>query len=163
MYPIMGSLMNYSNKVYKIILSSMIFSLNYKLVISYNLFSLLIYYYLYEKPKLEVILFELEVTKNDLVYQLENIDEYVKNRPVEKTGIATFDEPFIKYEPYGVTLIIGAWDYPIQLLFMPLVGAITAGNCAIIKPSEVPKNTENLIANLIPKYLNKVCINNKYF
>ncbi len=115
-----------------------------------------------EKPKLEVILYELVVTKNDLVYQLENIDEYVKNRPVEKTGIATFDEPFIKYEPYGVTLIMGAWNYPIQLLFMPLVGAITAGNCAIIKPSEVPKNTEKLITDLIPKYLNKVCIN-KYF
>lgn len=66
------------------------------------------------------------------------------------------DECYVKYDPYGVVLIIGAWNYPLQLLLCPLVGAIAAGNCAIIKPSEVAANTERLLAELLPKYLDQV-------
>ena len=66
------------------------------------------------------------------------------------------DRAFIHYEPYGVTLIIGAWNYPVALVLGPLVAAITAGNCAIIKPSEIAENTAQTLAQLIPKYLNNV-------
>ncbi|CAG2105821.1 unnamed protein product, partial [Medioppia subpectinata] len=111
----------------------------------------------FKKPKNEVIMNELEVTKNDLVYQLDNIDDYVKRHAVEKEGFSVADEPFLQYEPYGVVLVIGAWNYPVQLLFAPLVAAITAGNCALIKPSEMPRNTEHLIRELIPQYLDNDC------
>jgi aldehyde dehydrogenase (NAD+) len=50
-------------------------------------------------------------------------------------------------------LIIGAWNYPIQLLFSPLVAAIAAGNCAIVKPSELSPKTAALIERLLPDYL----------
>lgn len=103
-----------------------------------------------------MILYELEPIKNDVVYQLENIDQYIERRPVEKLGFAAFDEPFLHYEPYGVVLIIGPWNYPIQLVLYPLVAAISAGNCALIKPSEVTENTDRLLSELIPQYLNKV-------
>jgi acyl-CoA reductase-like NAD-dependent aldehyde dehydrogenase len=88
---------------------------------------------------------------------LENIDNYVKRRPVEKLGFALMDEPYLQFEPFGVVLIIGAWNYPVQLLVIQLVAAIAAGNCVIIKPSEVVPNTEQLLTELIPQYLNKVC------
>ncbi|XP_077867118.1 aldehyde dehydrogenase family 3 member A2-like [Saccoglossus kowalevskii] len=67
------------------------------------------------------------------------------------------DDVYIKNEPYGVCLILGAWNYPIQLTLLPLVGVIAAGNTAVIKPSEVSANSADLVAKLIPKYLDKDC------
>jgi acyl-CoA reductase-like NAD-dependent aldehyde dehydrogenase len=66
------------------------------------------------------------------------------------------DTVIIYNDPYGVVLIMGAWNYPFQLSLMPLVGAIAAGNCAIIKPSEVAPASADLMARLIPKYLDQV-------
>jgi aldehyde dehydrogenase (NAD+) len=58
-----------------------------------------------------------------------------------------------QYEPLGVTLIIGPWNYPIHLLLAPLVGAVAAGNCAILKPSEHTPACSALLAELVPQYL----------
>jgi acyl-CoA reductase-like NAD-dependent aldehyde dehydrogenase len=66
------------------------------------------------------------------------------------------DRAFVKHDPYGVVLIIGAWNYPIMLTLQPLVGAIAAGNCAIIKPSEISPRTSAKLAELLPKYLDSV-------
>lgn len=60
-------------------------------------------------------------------------------------------------EPYGVCLVIGAFNYPIQLTAGPFVGAIMAGNCCVMKPSEMSSNSEQLLATLIPKYLDNDC------
>jgi aldehyde dehydrogenase (NAD+) len=55
-------------------------------------------------------------------------------------------------------LVIGAWNYPIQLTLVPMMGAIAAGNTVIVKPSEVSVNCSNLLSELIPKYLDNVSI-----
>ena len=52
-------------------------------------------------------------------------------------------------EPYGVTLIISPWNYPFQLAIAPLIGAIAAGNCAVLKPSELTPVTSKLLRNMI--------------
>ena len=67
----------------------------------------------------------------------------------------------VAFEPFGVALIIGPWNYPFQLLLAPLIGAIAAGNCAILKPSEFAPHTAAVIAKLIttnfpPEYLTVV-------
>jgi aldehyde dehydrogenase (NAD+) len=56
---------------------------------------------------------------------------------------------FIQPEPYGVALIMGPWNYPLQLLLSPLVGALAAGNCVVLKPSEFAPRTVATIAQLI--------------
>jgi acyl-CoA reductase-like NAD-dependent aldehyde dehydrogenase len=66
------------------------------------------------------------------------------------------DGVLIYNDPYGVVLIIGAWNYPLQLTLLPVSGAIAAGNCVIIKPSEVAAASADLIAKLVPKYLDQV-------
>lgn len=66
------------------------------------------------------------------------------------------DSVEIHKDPYGVVLIIGSWNYPIQLTLLPVAGAIAAGNCVIIKPSEVSSASEKWISETIPKYLNEV-------
>ena len=59
----------------------------------------------------------------------------------------------IQREPLGVVLIIGAWNYPIQLVLVPLVAAIAAGNCAVVKPSEVASASSAVLADHLPAYL----------
>ena len=60
------------------------------------------------------------------------------------------------YDRYGVVLVIGAWNYPIQVTLDPVAGAIAAGNCVIIKPSELAPATAELMAKMIPRYLDPV-------
>eukprot|EP00605_Chrysophyceae_sp_TOSAG23-4_P002144 GSChrysophyteH1.ASY1.ANO1.2372.1 assembled CDS len=60
--------------------------------------------------------------------------------------------------PFGVSLIIAPFNYPLGLVFGPLVGAIAAGNCALLKPSELTSNIEKLVSELVPKYLDTDCI-----
>jgi len=60
-------------------------------------------------------------------------------------------------DPYGVVLIIGAWNYPLHLSLAPLAGAIAAGNCAVVKPSEISPHTAQAIEQLLTKYLDPEC------
>lgn len=60
---------------------------------------------------------------------------------------------WVQYEPLGVVLIIGPWNYPIYLSLGPLVAAIAAGNCAVVKPSELAPASSALLAKLLPMYL----------
>jgi aldehyde dehydrogenase (NAD+) len=55
-------------------------------------------------------------------------------------------------EPLGVRLIIGPWNYPFQLLINPLVGAIAAGNCVVLKPSEFASATDAVMKKLLKMY-----------
>ncbi|XP_076609634.1 aldehyde dehydrogenase family 3 member B1 [Chaetodon auriga] len=109
------------------------------------------------KPKFEAILSEVDIVINEAHYAINNLSSWMKPE-YASTNLATkFDNCFIRREPLGVVLIIGPWNYPLQLLLLPLVGAIAAGNCAVIKPSEVSAATDALIAELIPKYLSQDC------
>jgi aldehyde dehydrogenase (NAD+) len=61
-------------------------------------------------------------------------------------------------EPLGVALIIAPWNYPVQLLLSPLVGALAAGNCAVLKPSELTPHTSEALAELVPQYMDRDAI-----
>ena len=79
----------------------------------------------------------------------------------ERVGIPVKQQPGrarIHRDPLGVVLIIGPWNYPVQLLLAPLVGAIAAGNCAVLKPSEVSASVSETLARLLPQYLDQQAI-----
>jgi aldehyde dehydrogenase (NAD+) len=61
-------------------------------------------------------------------------------------------------EPLGVVLVIAPWNYPVQLLLTPLVGALAAGNCVVLKPSEVTAHTSAALGELLPRYLDRDAI-----
>ncbi|MEU7812251.1 aldehyde dehydrogenase family protein [Pseudonocardia sp. NPDC049154] len=63
-----------------------------------------------------------------------------------------------RYEPLGVVLVIGPWNYPVYLTLSPLVAAVAAGNCAVLKPSEHTPATSALLARLIPQYLDPAAV-----
>ncbi|XP_054994471.1 aldehyde dehydrogenase family 3 member A2 isoform X2 [Sorex araneus] len=89
----------------------------------------------------------------DLV--LEKLPEWVTPEPAKKNLLTMMDEAYVQPEPLGVVLIIGAWNYPIVLTIQPLIGAIAAGNAAIIKPSELSENTAKVLDKLLPQYLDQ--------
>ena len=106
------------------------------------------------KKDLSKSAFETYATEIGLVY--DEINLHIKNvrrwakKEIRRTSIVHFPaRSYIYKEPYGVCLIIGPFNYPFQLVFAPLVGAISSGNCAIVKPSENTINTAKLIEKLI--------------
>jgi aldehyde dehydrogenase (NAD+) len=64
----------------------------------------------------------------------------------------------VQYDPLGVVLVIGPWNYPVYLSLAPLVAAVAAGNCAVIKPSELAPATSAVLARLVPEYLDPAAV-----
>ncbi|KAI4456347.1 aldehyde dehydrogenase [Holotrichia oblita] len=109
------------------------------------------------KPKQESYNTEVDLIINDLKNILDNFKSYTTSDYPPKPLANMCDTVEIKKDPYGVVLIIGAWNYPIQLSLLPVAGAIAAGNCIILKPSEIAVETADYIARTLPKYLDKEC------
>ncbi|CAL9693950.1 unnamed protein product [Knipowitschia caucasica] len=109
------------------------------------------------KPKFEAVLSELAIVANELIFALSNLRSWLQLEHVTRTMPTQADACYVRREPLGVVLIIGPWNYPIHLLLLPLVAAIAAGNCVVIKPSEVTPSVAEVIAELIPKYLSQDC------
>lgn len=101
------------------------------------------------KSDMEGYLTEVGFVLNELDYMIKKLDRFVRPQIV-RTPIAYFgSKSYIVPEPYGVVLILSPWNYPFQLIIAPLIGAIAAGNCAILKPSEYSPHTTALISELI--------------
>ncbi|XP_027855173.1 fatty aldehyde dehydrogenase-like isoform X1 [Xiphophorus couchianus] len=100
-------------------------------------------------------LYELLVVEAELQLSLTRLAEWAAPRPVEKNLFTLSDEVYVRPEPLGVVLIVGPWNYPWSLTLLPLVGAIAAGNAAIVKPSEISSTSSTVIKQLLPLYLDK--------
>jgi aldehyde dehydrogenase (NAD+) len=92
---------------------------------------------------------EIRIVLGELDYTLEHLRNWAAPRTVPTSSAMPDAVSTIYPEPYGVALIIAPWNYPFQLAFGPLIGAIAAGNCAVIKPSELTPATSRLIFDLI--------------
>nr|XP_009931882.1 PREDICTED: aldehyde dehydrogenase family 3 member B1-like [Opisthocomus hoazin] len=109
------------------------------------------------QPPFEAEFSELHLCKNELHETLNSLSHWMKDEHVDRSLVTRLDSAFIRKDPYGVVLIIAPWNYPIHLVVVPLIGAIAAGNCVIVKPSEMTKDTERLMAEELPKYLDNDC------
>ncbi len=105
------------------------------------------------KSKAEGWLTELGYLNSDIDYTCKHLRKWMRGKRVSQPLMAWPGKSFLHPEPLGVVLIIGAWNYPLQLLLSPLVAALAAGNCAVVKPSELAPNTADIIAKLLPDYL----------
>ncbi len=105
------------------------------------------------KSKTEAKFAEIALGLSEIAYLRKNLKRLMKPQKVSSPLAAFPSSSYIKYEPLGVALIIGAWNYPFHLTIAPLLGAIAAGCCAVIKPSELATNTSQLIAKLLPEYI----------
>lgn len=104
------------------------------------------------KPNIESYITEIATVIHEIDHHLKHVSKWMKPQQVGNS-ILTFPSSNTVYQkPMGTVLIIGAWNYPIHLTLMPLVGALSAGNNAILKPSELASNTSALLKNLVEKY-----------
>ena len=105
------------------------------------------------KPQFEAYVTEYQFVLKDIDHSLKKLKSWMKVKKVGSPLLAQPAQSRLRPEPYGVCLIMGAWNYPIQLVLSPMVAAIAAGNCVVLKPSELAENTSKLLVKLIPKYL----------
>ena len=104
------------------------------------------------KPYFEAYTSEIATILHEIDHHLKHLDKWAKPDQVGNS-IFTFPSKNTVYKkPFGTVLIIGAWNYPIHLTFQPLVGALSAGNNAILKPSELAVQTSALIKDLVEQY-----------
>ena len=108
------------------------------------------------KPTVEAWAADIGAVKMDAAQTRKKLKKWT--RP-EKAGLLPIPGRMkIIREPLGVVLIISPWNYPVQLLLTPLIGAIAAGNAAMLKPSEVTPHTSAVLAKRIPEYLDREAI-----
>jgi aldehyde dehydrogenase (NAD+) len=98
------------------------------------------------KSEFEAYETEIGIILDEINYVMKHLKAWSKTKKVRTPLTHFLSSSYIYSEPYGVSLIISPWNYPFQLLIAPLIGAIAAGNCAMLKPSEnSPKTTEVII------------------
>ena len=103
----------------------------------------------FRKPAVDVDLTEIFTALSELRHAIKHLKRWVKPHRVKRTAALITTQSWIQYEPRGVVLIIAPWNYPFNLIVTPMVSAIAAGNCVILKPSELAKNTSVLISKMI--------------
>ncbi|MCP9272482.1 aldehyde dehydrogenase family protein [Mycolicibacterium arenosum] len=101
----------------------------------------------------EAWLADIASTASEAADAAKNVGKWTKrkHRLLEKAQLP--GRAWIEYEPFGVVLVIGAWNFPFALTLGPAVGALAAGNAVVLKPSEVSPASSALMAELVPKYL----------
>ena len=103
----------------------------------------------FKKPKFETLAAETQFVLAELNYTLKKIDTWASPTRVSASWMNWPSSDYIYKEPYGAVLIIAPWNYPFQLAIAPLIGAIAAGNTAVVKPSEVTPHTAAIISEII--------------
>ncbi|KAF9235408.1 aldehyde dehydrogenase [Melanogaster broomeanus] len=105
------------------------------------------------KPRVEVMAAEVGPVVERALKSAEQLEEWARPECPEVPGWQKGWKPTLLKAPKGTVLIISPWNYPVILTFQPLIGAIAAGCCAVVKPSEAVPHFSQLIAELLPKYL----------
>ncbi|MEO1761247.1 MAG: aldehyde dehydrogenase [Cyanobacteria bacterium J06629_18] len=107
------------------------------------------------KPFAESFTAEIALVVKEIEYAIKYIKSWSKPKKSSIIWQMLPASAKVYPEPLGVVLVLGAWNYPFQLVIAPLIGAIAAGNCVILKPSEIAVNTSNLIAEIFNQYFDK--------
>jgi aldehyde dehydrogenase (NAD+) len=105
----------------------------------------------FHKPKLEAYASEIGFVLDDIRRTLKQLPSWMKVKSVSSPMMLFPATSAIHSEPRGVCLIIAPWNYPFQLLMSPLIGAIAAGNCVCVKPSELAPHTSAVIRKILAK------------
>jgi len=101
------------------------------------------------KPEFEVFGTEIGMILREIKHHLAKLKKWSKPTRVSTDLLNFYSASRIRPEPYGVVLIMSPWNYPLQLALLPLVGAISAGNCVMIKPAHYSSHVSAIIEEII--------------
>ncbi|HEX4248388.1 MAG TPA: aldehyde dehydrogenase family protein [Pseudonocardia sp.] len=105
------------------------------------------------RPAHDAWLGDVASTKAEAKYSRKHLRRWMRRRKTRLPLNMLPGRGFYQYEPLGTVLVIGPWNYPVFLTLGPVIGAISAGNCVVVKPSEHAPATSALLARLLPRYL----------
>lgn len=106
------------------------------------------------KSSAEAFRTEIDFTVREIDHTLEHLDGWLLPEPAPVPAHLGADATaWTRYDPLGVVLVIAPWNYPVQLLLTPVLGALAAGNAVVAKPSELAPATSTALARLLPQYL----------
>ncbi|KQU16589.1 aldehyde dehydrogenase [Priestia aryabhattai] len=100
------------------------------------------------KPEIEAKRAEVGLVLSEIDFAVKNLAEWAAPKEVETPSTHAGAKSYIYQDPYGLALVIAPWNYPFQLAVSPVVGAIAAGNCVVLKPSELTPHTSSLLAKM---------------
>lgn len=106
----------------------------------------------------ESFVMELNMIVAEVTYMQEFLDDLMEPKAVDTDPINLPGWSRIYNDPYGVVMIMSPWNYPVNLLLIPLAGAIAAGNCVMLRPANYTKNTSETLVKLVREYLDPQCI-----
>ncbi|MFN5505324.1 MAG: aldehyde dehydrogenase family protein [Flavobacteriia bacterium] len=106
----------------------------------------------FQKSEHEAFLTEWAILIKDIDEALGALPKWMKAQKVRTNLVNLPGKSYLVPEPLGICLVIGAWNYPIQLSFAPAIAALAAGNTVILKPSELAANSAQCIAELVAQY-----------
>lgn len=109
----------------------------------------------FKKSAFETYAAELGILYVEIDLVLKKLPKWAKRKQKPTNLLNIPAKSYVMPEPLGVSLIMGAWNYPYQLTLLPLVSALAAGNTAILKPSEIPSETSRVMAKLINENFDK--------
>eukprot|EP00258_Populus_trichocarpa_P014959 XP_006370386.2 aldehyde dehydrogenase family 3 member H1 isoform X1 [Populus trichocarpa] len=110
------------------------------------------------KPEYEAFVSEIAMVKSSCEEALKELKQWMKPEKA-KTSMATYPSSAeIVSEPLGAVLVISTWNYPFSLSVKPVIGAITAGNAVVLKPSEIAPATSSLLSKLFEEYLDRSAV-----
>ena len=101
------------------------------------------------KSRMESYMCEVGLSLSEIDYNIKHLKGWARMRRVKTPLSQFYSKSFIINEPYGNVLIMAPWNYPVLLNITPLVSAIAAGNCCILKPSAYAPNVSKVIADMI--------------
>lgn len=107
------------------------------------------------KSAAEAQVSEIGLVAAEVDHALRHVRRWVRSTPVSVPYTVAPASARVVPEPLGVVLVIGPWNYPVQLILAPLVGALAAGNAVVVKPSELAPETSAALAGLIARYLDR--------
>src|SRR6266513_5208541 len=107
------------------------------------------------RNRIEADLVDVKCTTSEIDHVLAHFQRWMKPVPISTPLQLAPSHGEVRFDPLGVGLIIGTWNYPLMLTLSPLIAAIAAGNCVVIKPSEVSPATGAVIARYLPEYLDR--------
>ncbi|RPG64192.1 MAG: aldehyde dehydrogenase family protein [Flammeovirgaceae bacterium TMED290] len=103
----------------------------------------------FKKNGSEVDLTEIFPVIQEINHNVKNLKKWMRSKRVNTPISLIGSTSYISYEPKGLVLIITPWNFPINLTFITLINAISAGNAVLIKPSEITDHTSKIIKNII--------------
>ena len=110
------------------------------------------------KPATEALITEIVSVRSEVDHALLHLTDWMEPRPVKLPLALRPASAEVRPRPKGLVLVIGAWNYPVQLALAPVVGALAAGNTVVLSPSEKAPATAAALRELVPQYLDSALV-----